>query len=114
MHTIILTGVLDYRPQLAICHSGLELRRALATWFSDLVPVLDVLGADAQDIEDAIGEAMAPSDWTALECFPLTNDGLAFTGDALGIGAALEYFAEDEPPSAPAGDALSCPSCADV
>ena len=54
---------------------------ALATWFGNLVPVLDVLEADPQDIEDAIGEAMAPSDRTALDCFPLTNDGLAFTGE---------------------------------
>ena len=92
MHTVILTGVLDHRPQLAICHSGADLRDALASWFADLVPDLDFTHADPQ----AVDEAMAPSDWTALECFPMADDGLAFTGETIGVGCALQCFAEDE------------------
>lgn len=100
MHSIVLAGVLDYDPQLAICHSGADLRGALADWFRDLVPDLDFATADPQAIDDAIGEAMAPSDWTALECFPLVDDCLAFTGESLTIGYALSCYAEDGPRAA--------------
>ena len=96
MHTIILTGVIDYRPQLAICHSGADLRAALASWFGDLVPDLDFGAAAPHRVEEEIEEAMAPSDWTALECFPLVDDALAFTGDAIGVGFALACYAADE------------------
>ena len=96
MHSIILTGVHDYDPILAICRSGPDLRGALAAWFADLVPDLDFAETDPQTIEAAVDEAMAPSDWTALRCFPLTDDGLAFTGEAIGVGRALACYAEDE------------------
>ena len=52
MHSIILTGVHDYDPILAICRSGPDLRGALAAWFADLVPDLDFAEADPQTIED--------------------------------------------------------------
>lgn len=94
MQSIILTGVLDYDPRLAICHSASELRAALADWFGELVPDLDFAAAGPQAIEDAVAEAMAPSDWTALVCFPLIDDGLAFTGEALTVGAALARYDE--------------------
>ena len=100
MHSIILTGVLDYEPQLAICHTAPELRGALARWFAELVPDLDFANASPERIADEIDTAMAPSDWTALVCLPLTNDGLAFTGEGIGIGLALACYAEDERPGA--------------
>ena len=112
MHSLILTGVLDYRPHLAICRSGLDLRGALAEWFGDLVPGVDFLEADPEAIEGEIDEAMAPSDWTALVCFPLVETGLAFTGEAIGVALALQRFAEDEPPTCPAGGELACPTSA--
>ncbi|MGR3436572.1 MAG: hypothetical protein ACU0CO_17070 [Shimia sp.] len=96
MHTIILTGVLDFRPQLAICHDAADLRGALRSWFAELVPDLDFETAAPQRIEDEVDEAMAPSDWTALECFPMTDDGRAFTGDSIGIALALACYAEEE------------------
>lgn len=96
MHSIILAGVLDHRPQLAICRTADDLRGALAAWFADLVPDLDLARADPEAIEAEIEEAIAPSDWTALECFPLLDDRLAFTGESIGIALALACHAEDE------------------
>ena len=90
MPSLVLAGVLDHGPQLAICHDGPDLRRALADWFGDLVPDLDLHRDDPRAIEEKLDAAMAPSDWTALACFPLIEDGLAFTGEALTIGQALE------------------------
>ena len=88
MQDIILAGVLDHRPQLVFCHCAADLRGALAAWFGDLVPDLDFADADPQTVEVAIEEAMAPSDWTALECFSMIDDRLAFTGDSLIIGVS--------------------------
>ena len=63
----------------------------MAAWFEELVPDLDFAEADPQTIEAAVDEAMAPSDWTALRCFPLTDDGLALTGEAIGVSCALQW-----------------------
>ena len=60
------------------------------------MPNLDFADADPQTVEVAIEEATALSDWTALECFPMVDDRLAFTGDSLSIGYVLACYAEDE------------------
>lgn len=96
MRSIVLAGVHDYDPQLAICHSGPDLRGILAEWFGDLVPDLDFATADPQAIEEAVDAAMAPTDWTALTCFPLVDYGLLFAGDSICIGHAFALYAEDE------------------
>ena len=62
MPSLVLAGVLDHGTQLAICHDGPDLRGALAGWLGDLVPDLDLHRGGLQAIEEALEEAMAPSD----------------------------------------------------
>ena len=96
MHTVILTGVNDYAPSLAICETGTDPRAALADWFGELLPDLAFASEEPDAIEEAIEEAMAPTDWTALICFPLVDGPLAFTGESIGVGLALKCFVVDE------------------
>ena len=96
MRSIVLAGVHDDDPQLAICHSGPDMRGVLADWFGELAPDLDFHGAEPKAIKEALGAVMEPSDWTALTCFPLIDYGLFFTGESIGVASALALYAGDE------------------
>lgn len=95
MTTIILAGSYDHSPRLAMCHSAESLRRVLSEWVGSCVPDLDFDTADPATIEESIYDRIAPTDWSCLECFPLTDDGQAFTGEMLSFAAALSRFEEE-------------------